>query len=194
MNKFKLFPLALAAFAFSACTSEDAVENNPNVEGVKSYVAVNINNVGAGGTRADEVWAERNAAESKINTIRFYFFTQNGDPYKLAEGRNWLELAPESMTGSTGNVENITNSMLVIKGKDMTYPQSMMAVVNPETIETGKLADFMKKTEVEGVVAAQSFKGQSATASDFVMTSSVYANEGQKVWTSDIRWRKTSAY
>ena len=53
MNKFKLFPLALAAFAFSACTSEDAVENNPNVEGVKSYVAVNINNVGVGGTRAD---------------------------------------------------------------------------------------------------------------------------------------------
>lgn len=49
MNKFKLFPLALAAFAFSACTSEDAVENNPNVEGVKSYVAVNINNVGVGG-------------------------------------------------------------------------------------------------------------------------------------------------
>lgn len=47
MNKFKLFPLALAAFAFSACTSEDAVENNPNVDGVKSYVAVNINNVGA---------------------------------------------------------------------------------------------------------------------------------------------------
>lgn len=186
MNKFKLFPLALAAFAFSACTSEDAVENNPNVEGVKSYVAVNINNVGVGGTRADEVWAEGNAAESKIDIIRFYFFTQNGDPYKLAEGRNWLELAPESMTGSTGNVENITNSMLVIKGKDMTYPQSMMAVVNPETIETGKLADFMKKTEVEGVVAAQSFKGQSATASDFVMTSSVYANEGQKVWTSDI--------
>lgn len=67
MNKFKLFPLALAAFAFSACTSEDAVENNPNVEGVKSYVAVNINNVGVGGTRADgAVYENGTAAESKI--------------------------------------------------------------------------------------------------------------------------------
>lgn len=187
MNKFKLFPLALAAFAFSACTSEDAVENNPNVEGVKSYVAVNINNVGVGGTRADgAVYENGTAAESKINKIRFYFFTSNGAPYKLAEGKNWLELSPDQMTASTGNVENITNSMLVIKGQDMTYPQSMMAVVNPETIEAGKLADFMTKSQVEGVVTTQNFKGQSATASDFVMTSSVYANGKDKVWTSDI--------
>lgn len=187
MNKFKLFPLALAAFAFSACTSEDAVENNPNVEGVKSYVAVNINNVGVGGTRADgAVYENGTAAESKINKIRFYFFTSNGAPYKLAEGKNWLEFSPDQMTASTGNVENITNSMLVIKGQDMTYPQSMMAVVNPETIEAGKLADFMTKSQVEGVVTTQNFKGQSATASDFVMTSSVYANGKDKVWTSDI--------
>ena len=187
MNKFKLFPLALAAFAFSACTSEDAVENNPNVEGVKSYVAVNINNVGVGGTRADGATYENGTeAESKINTIRFYFFTSDGAPYKLAEGTNWLELRPNQMTPSTGNVENITNSMLVISGKDQSYPQSMMAVVNPETIEDGKLTDFMTKSQVEGVVTAQNFNGQSATASDFVMTSSVYANGNDKVWTSDI--------
>lgn len=187
MNKFKLFPLALATFAFSACTSEDAVENNPNVEGVKSYVAVNINNVGVGGTRADGATYENGTeAESKINTIRFYFFTSDGAPYKLAEGTNWLELRPNQMTPSTGNVENITNSMLVISGKDQSYPQSMMAVVNPETIEDGKLTDFMTKSQVEGVVTTQNFKGQSATASDFVMTSSVYANGKDKVWTSDI--------
>ena len=187
MNKFKLFPLALAAFAFSACTSEDAVENNPNVEGVKSYVAVNINNVGVGGTRADGATYENGTeAESKINTIRFYFFTSDGAPYKLAEGTNWWELRPNQMTPSTGNVENITNSLLVISGKDQSYPQSMMAVVNPETIEDGKLTDFMTKSQVEGVVTTQNFNGQSATASDFVMTSSVYANGKDKVWTSDI--------
>ena len=62
----------------------------------------------------------------------------------------------------------------------------MMAVVNPETIEDGKLTDFMTKSQVEGVVTTQNFNGQSATASDFVMTSSVYANGKDKVWTSDI--------
>ncbi len=157
------------------------------MEGVKSYVAVNINNVGVGGTRADGATYENGTeAESKINTIRFYFFTSDGAPYKLAEGTNWLELRPNQMTPSTGNVENITNSMLVISGKDQSYPQSMMAVVNPETIEDGKLTDFMTKSQVEGVVTTQNFNGQRATASDFVMTSSVYANGKDKVWTSDI--------
>ena len=66
MNKFKLFPLALAAFAFSACTSEDAVENNPNVEGVKSYVAVNINNVGAATRATDGGYADGVGTENQI--------------------------------------------------------------------------------------------------------------------------------
>ena len=44
----------------------------------------------------------------------------------------------------------------------------------------------MTKSQVEGVVTTQNFNGQSATASDFVMTSSVYANGKDKVWTSDI--------
>ena len=71
MNKFKLFPLALAAFAFSACTSEDAVENNPNVEGVKSYVAVNINNVGAGTRATDGGYADGVANENQSIAVRF---------------------------------------------------------------------------------------------------------------------------
>ena len=38
----------------------------------------------------------------------------------------------------------------------------------------------MTKSQVEGVVTTQNFNGQSATASDFVMTSSVYANGKDK--------------
>lgn len=188
MNKFKLFPLALAAFAFSACTSEDAVENNPNVEGVKSYVAVNINNVGAGGTRADAEYDNGTAAESQINTIRFYFFTSDGNPYKMADGTNFKDVVnPTGTDQPNGNVEHITNATIVIKGENMTYPESMMAVVNPGTIEAGKLANFMTKSQVEALVTAQNFEGQRGTAANFVMTSSVYADEDNKmVWTSDI--------
>lgn len=188
MNKFKLFPLALAAFAFSACTSEDAVENNPNVEGVKSYVAVNINNVGAGGTRAD-VYENGTAAESKINTIRFYFFTSEGKPYKMTDGTNFKEIANPAGTDQAngGNVEHITNATIVIKGENMTYPESMMAVINPETLEDGVLTDFMNRDDLKDALAKQNFNGQRGTAADFVMTSSVYADEDNKmVWTSDI--------
>lgn len=189
MNKFKLFPLALAAFAFSACTSEDAVENNPNVEGVKSYVAVNINNVGAGGTRADAEYENGTAAESKINTIRFYFFTSEGKPYKMTDGTNFKEIVNPAGTDQAngGNVEHITNATIVIKGENMTYPESMMAVINPETLEDGVLTKFMHRDDVKAALAKQNFNGQRGTAADFVMTSSVYADEDNKmVWTSDI--------
>lgn len=185
MNKFKLFPLALAAFAFSACTSEDAVENNPNVEGVKSYVAVNINNVGVGGTRADGDYENGSANENKIEKVRFYFFTQNGDPYKMADETNYKEISVTGNDVNPDNVERITNAVIVINGVK-SYPHSMMAVVNPGTIEEGKLGEFMKKADVEKLITSQNFKGQKNDATDFVMTSSVYAQDGKKVWTSDI--------
>ena len=187
MNKFKLFPLALAAFAFSACTSEDAVENNPNVEGVKSYVAVNINNVGAGTRAADGGYVDGVANENQINAVRFYFFTANGDAYKMKNGQSYVE--KDNVGGTTkdnSNVEKITDAMLVIEGATTTAPHSMIAVVNPGTLEAGVLKANMTKAEVEAAVAGQNFVDNGAVAKDFVMSNSVYAEDNQPVWVSDI--------
>lgn len=189
MNKFKLFPLALAAFAFSACTSEDAVENNPNVEGVKSYVAVNINNVGAGTRATDGGYADGVANENQINAVRFYFFTANGDAYKMKNGQSYVEKEKDQITGTTKdnpNVEKITDAMLVIEGATATAPHSMIAVVNPGTLEAGVLKATMSKDEVVAAVATQNFDNNGADAKNFVMSNSVYAEENQPVWVSDI--------
>ena len=185
MNKFKLFPLALAAFAFSACTSEDAVENNPNVEGVKSYVAVNINNVGAGGTRADGDYVYGAANENAISKVRFYFFTQAGQPYLMENNKSYVEAIPTLTAGTTENVEKFSNAILVINGASKTAPYSMMAVANPEQFGTA-LHDKMSRSDVENAVADKAFSGNEDTAADFVMSSSVYAEGGVKMWTSDI--------
>lgn len=186
MNKFKLFPLALAAFAFSACTSEDAVENNPNVEGVKSYVAVNINNVGAGGTRADGDYEYGVGQENTISKVRFYFFTQSGQPYKMTDNKSYVDATPTLTAGTNENVEKFSNAILVINGASKTAPYSMMAVVNPETLDEGVLKDEMTRTEVEDAVAKTAFLENENAANGFVMTSSVYAKGGEKMWTSDI--------
>ena len=187
MNKFKLFPLALAAFAFSACTSEEVAENNPSTgEGTTSYVAVNINSVGTSGSRADGDYADGSANENKINAVRFYFFTENGDAYNMGT-TNYVE--KENPTGEgklTPNVEKITDAMLVIEGETKTAPHSMIAVVNPATIEEGVLRAKMTKTEVEAAVARQNFNAQGADAKDFVMSSSVYSDGTNKVWVADI--------
>lgn len=187
MNKFKLFPLALAAFAFSACTSEDAVENNPNVEGVKSYVAVNINNVGAGTRATDGGYADGVGNENTINAVRFYFFTADGSAYKMTNGQSYVQ--KDDVTGTTKdnpNVEKITDAMLVIKGATATAPHSMIAVVNPGALDAGVLKPAMTKAEVEAVVSKQNFAGNGAAATNFVMSNSVYAEGNQPVWVSDI--------
>ena len=140
MNKFKLFPLALAAIAFSACTSEEVAENSPTTgEGTTSYVAVNINSVGTSGSRADGDYVNGSANENKINAVRFYFFTESGDAYNMG-ATNYVE--KENPTGDgkfTPNVEKITDAMLVIEGATKTAPHSMIAIVNPATIESGVL-------------------------------------------------------
>lgn len=187
MNKFKLFPLALAAIAFSACTSEEVAENNPTTgEGTTSYVAVNINSVGTSGSRADGDYANGLANENKINAVRFYFFTETGDAYNMGT-TNYVE--KENPTGEgklTPNVEKITDAMLVIEGATKTAPHSMIAVVNPATIEEGVLRAKMTKAQVEEAVAGQNFNAQGADANGFVMTSSVYSNGTNKVWVADI--------
>lgn len=187
MNKFKLFPLALAAIAFSACTSEEVAENNPTTgEGTTSYVAVNINSVGTSGSRADGDYADGSANENKINAVRFYFFTESGDAYNMG-ATNYVE--KENPTGDgkfTPNVEKITDAMLVIEGATKTAPHSMIAIVNPATIESGVLQAKMTKAQVEAAVAEQNFNAQGADAKDFVMSSSVYSDGTNKVWVADI--------
>lgn len=188
MNKFKLFPLALAAIAFSACTSEEVAENNPTTgEGTTSYVAVNINSVGTSGSRADGDYVDGSANENKINAVRFYFFTENGDAYKMTTGQSYVE--KNNVTGTTKNdpnVEKITDAMLVIEGETKTAPHSMIAIVNPATIESGVLKAMMTKNEVEVAVAGQNFNENGAKAKDFVMSSSVYSDGTNKVWVADI--------
>ena len=187
MNKFKLFPLALAAIAFSACTSEEVAENNPTTgEGTTSYVAVNINSVGTSGSRADGDYVNGSANENKINAVRFYFFTESGDAYNMG-ATNYVE--KENPTGDgkfTPNVEKITDAMLVIEGATKTAPHSMIAIVNPATIESGVLLAKMTKAQVEAAVAGQNFNAQGADAKDFVMSSSVYSDGTNKVWVADI--------
>lgn len=188
MRKFNLFPLALAAIAFSACTSEEVAENNPSTgEGTTSYVAVNINSVGTSGSRADSDYADGSDNENKINAVRFYFFTENGDAYKMKNGQSYVE--KDNVTGATKdnpNVEKITDAMLVIEGATATAPHSMIAVVNPGTLDAGVLKAAMTKDEVVAAVSMQNFINNGADAKNFVMSNSVYAEGNQPVWVSDI--------
>lgn len=200
MKIFKLFPLACAALMMSACSSDDP--NNGGSTGVNEpqYLAVNIVNVGATPTRAGD-YENGTTEESTINKVRFYFFNGDGSPYLIKNpgvtgvtgggSVNYLEATPgnDTTTPGSSNVEKITQTVLVIKGEQNAAPAAIVAVVNPETVESATLKDgaTMRLSELRNTAVGQNFYKKDASTgavSEFVMSNSVYVNTGEDVCAS----------
>lgn len=201
MKIFKLFPLACAALMMSACSSDDPSNGGSTGVNEPQYLAVNIVNVGATPTRAGD-YENGTTEESTIKKVRFYFFNGDGSPYLIkptgsevtgGENVNWLEVSnPTDATttpGSSTSVEKITNAVLVINGVQNVAPSAIVAVVNPETVESTTLKDgkTMRLSELRNTAVGQNFYKKDASTgavSDFVMSNSVYVNTGEDVCAS----------
>lgn len=199
MKIFKLFPLACAALMMSACSSDDGNgSENPNIASEAQYLAVNIVNVGTTPTRA-EVYENGTDAENQISKVRFYFFHDDGSPYKLVATTetttgtdvNWLEQKPPinitSPTPAEGTVDKVTEAVLVIHGKSAAAPATMVAVINPETLNDNATLNN-KGTVTLSELRDSKFDTQfyklnagTNTNEDFVMTNSVYREGGNTI-------------
>ena len=193
MKIFKLFPLACAALMMSACSSDDGNgSENPNIASEAQYLAVNIVNVGAAPTRAgiEGSYEDGTTNESKINKVRFYFFHSDDTPYILAgTTANWLEVNPVNLNddATTDNgIQKVSDAILVIKGIDPSAPAKMVAIANPTTVTE---LDNNKKSlsELQGpIVGTTYYNGDGSSATDFVMSNSVYASESKTVFANSI--------
>lgn len=200
MKIFKLFPLACAALMMSACSSDDASNGGSTGVNDPQYLAVNIVNVGATPSRASGDYEPGTAEENQINKVRFYFFNGDGSPYLIkatgtevtgGENINWLEATPSvdtSTSGSSTNVEKITNAVLVINGVQSAAPSAIVAVVNPETVDASVLNNGgqMRLSELREKAVGSKFYNTNASGkvTDFVMSNSVYVNAGEDVCAS----------
>ena len=199
MKIFKLFPLACAALMMSACSSDDASNGGSTGVNDPQYLAVNIVNVGATPSRASGDYEPGTAEENKINRVRFYFFNGDGSPYLIkatgtevtgGKNINWLEATPSVDTptsGSSTNVEKITNAVLVINGVQSAAPAAIVAVVNPETVDAAVLNNGgqMRLSELrENAVGSKFYNKDAGKVTDFVMSNSVYVNAGSDVCAS----------
>lgn len=198
MNKIKLIPLALAAFMFSACSSEDTENGGGNNNVDVSYLSVNIQNVGEAMSRADitdedgnykdGTYEDGTAEESKISKVRFYFFNADGSPYLLNNTENktinWLTSTEDINTGKDDHnqtVEQIAKTVLVINGKTKTAPHSVVAVINSGTLTSTTLGEgALSLTELRSKQDNQFYKttATASTATDFVMANSIYMKDG----------------
>ena len=198
MKIFKLFPLACAALMMTACGSDNDIEGGAtNPGGDAQYLAVNIVNVGTTPTRATEDYVNGTDDENKINTIRFYFFHADGSPYVLTNTTetttgtdvNWLEKTDPSTTAPTpagqGTVDKVTEAVLVIQGKSLAAPATMVAVINPETLKDNATLNnngTVTLSELrDSKFDTQFYKLEAGTNKAFVMTNSVYREGGNTI-------------
>lgn len=207
MKFFKFYSLALAgALMLGACSSSDDLKDGGATanEG-KSYIAVNIKSVGTAGagTRADGDYPQGGGTyedgtenEGAISKVRFFFFNSDGSAYIMKNKNvNYLELdASVSSAGDAGHLQTIegkTTAMLVIEGETKTAPAYMVAVVNPQTLS--KLEDkAYRESQLRDEFTDKSFV--KITTGDtgnkqyggFVMSNSVYAENGARVCASSV--------
>ena len=206
MKFFKLYSLALAgALMLGACSSSDDLKDGGATanEG-KSYIAVNIKSVGTAGagTRADGDYPQGGGTyedgtenEGAISKVRFFFFNSDGSAYIMKNKNvNYLELdASVSSAGDAGHLQTIegkTTAMLVIEGETKTAPAYMVAVVNPQTLS--KLEDkAYRESQLRDEFTDKSFvkittDGSNKQYGGFVMSNSVYAENGARVCASSV--------
>ena len=187
-----------------ACSSSDDLNDGGATANVgKSYIAVNIKSVGTAGagTRADYnqgggTYEDGTENEGAISKVRFFFFNSDGSAYIMKnKDVNYLELdASVSSAGEAGHLQTIegkTTAMLVIEGETKTAPAYMIVVVNPQTLskledkayrESQLRDEFTDKSFVEITTDGTGNKQYGG----FVMSNSVYAENGARVCASSV--------
>lgn len=207
----KLFPFACVALMMTACASDkDEIGGGTKPGSDPQYLAVNIVNVGATPTTRATDYENGTEAESKINKVRFYFFNGDGSPYLIknpgiegvtgGDPKNWLEASPNDDTSTSGtpsHIEKITQTVLVINGVQTAAPAAIVAVVNPETVESATLKEggVMRLSELRSSAVGKTFykKNASTGVSDFVMSNSIYVNAGEDVCASLVAGHVTTS-
>ena len=205
MKFFRLYYLALAgALMLGACSSSDDLKDGgATANEAKSYIAVNIKSVGTtgAGTRVDYTqgggtYEDGTENEGAISKVRFFFFNSDGSAYIMKNKNvNYLELdASVSSAGEAGHLQTIegkTTAMLVIEGETKTAPAYMIAVANPQTLtklenkayrESQLRDEFTDKCFVKIATDGTGNKQYGG----FVMSNSVYAENGARVCASSV--------
>lgn len=212
MKISKLFPFACVALMMSACASDkEEIGSGTKPGSDPQYLAVNIVNVGATPTTRAAEYENGTTAESTIKKVRFYFFNGDGSPYLIKNpgitgidgggDKNWLEASPADDTPTSGTpsqIENITQTVLVINGVQSAAPAAIVAVVNPGTVDAAKIrsGETMRLSELRYSTVGSKFYEKHATTgavSDFVMSNSVYVNAGEDVCASLVAGHVTTS-
>ena len=174
--KIKFLALAMIAMLFTACKpdpqgGEGTDPNNGEVE--NSYIAVTL--ASADAFRDGEKFELGEENERRVTSAQAFFFL-NGEPFEIRTvdgtaynyqaipftGEGNLTFTPQT----SGNVSDISNSVLVIKNHKGELPNQMVVVLNWTPIEAEYTLDELH----------EDIKVSTNYSNNFVMSNSVYKN------------------
>lgn len=209
MKKNRLF-LALLAFActsFFACSSSDDETTDPGVGAETGsdigdaagsrFMSVQI--INPAGTRAvtDGGYEKGTDNENKVNSLRFYFFNEDGSPITVnatagAGGdKNFVSATPEPVGKNMPNVEKILKATVVINTKqgDNINVKKVVAVANYDIAGLDDAAKSLSDlcAAVGDYSKISITNGETTSNPNFLMTSSSYADASGQVTAVDIK-------
>ncbi|MCH5246736.1 MAG: Mfa1 family fimbria major subunit [Muribaculaceae bacterium] len=188
MKKLSLF-LLLALFIIVACKNEGEPPQQGPDSAVSNYLTVSLVTPKSAVGRAGEKYEDGKAEENHINSVRFFFFDGEGNPSKVSKQaatntyRSYIDWIPTSTDQSQGPVSGETVEKIVTAtlGINMPVteelPKLVVAVLNPSS-------DVLS---LAGNPSLQQLRSQvynyydGLTDSNFVITNSVYAENGKSV-------------
>lgn len=195
-KRFFFLPL-VAALALTGCSSDEPDNGGQAAEGAH-YLAVNIVNTPTGGgskyapgnqfTENGITYEDGLDAENTVKNVRFYFFTEEGQPISVKAGSsvNFYDWSNPSGTNDAEdpNVEKELQAVLLIEtNKGDVLPSKIVAVVNPDVEKLGN--------ESKNMANLVNQYGNFATPANekaprFIMFNSVYMGSNKTTVSSQI--------
>lgn len=176
----KYFFLALAAFAFAACSEDGPAGgvnggDEPAASGEKMYVAVSVqSNDDSSRAAALDGYADGTANEQKVSKAIFFFFDANGQPVNVQGDKNYVAVTPamSNQDPADDNITSLSNEILVLD-QYKSQPASLVAVLN---------WDYTGASISHADLAAQVVATSALSSTDgFVMSNSVYMDGSNAV-------------
>lgn len=171
----KLLVLALAAFAFAACSEkgEEGTQTLQKGELEHSYLTITLAADDMGTRAEDPVYDEGLPHERKVKSAYVFFFDEDGEPFTVTwdssnSGLNWIKLdLPEDLTDKAGSVSDISEQVVIINNYKGEYPDKILAILNWTP----------KNNPYALSVIQDSIDALGDETNGFVMSNSVYSNE-----------------
>ena len=174
--------LALAAFAFAACSEKEETGNQPaqNAELEQSYVAITLAADDITRAQNGNEYEEGTDAERAVKSAYVFFFkdgaafpvTFNDGTSTNAGTNNYLKVDLSGSTSAMPNVSDVKDAVLILQNYKGEYPNQIVAVLNWDP--TAKASYTLSELQTKVASAVNNANG-------FVMSNSVYADRAGQV-------------